>query len=114
MHPMNSPKPPSGGEQRKRRVWMKRMRGYGAVPVKRWGPYLSERQWGTVREVTTATTATRGTTSRPTRPVRGLICWGEDGLAGLCDDRQQCSPCFALAPCGMERIPSFSKSGCSG
>ena len=43
------------------------------VAWRRWGPYLSDRQWGTKR-------ANR---------------WGEDGLAGLCDDTRQL--CVALS-----------------
>ena len=65
-----------------------------AVPWRRWGPYLSERQWGTVRE-----DATRGPNSwsafsheqARSRAYR----WGEDGLAGFCDDRQIL--CLSLA-----------------
>ncbi len=64
------------------------------VPWRRWGPYLSERQWGTVRE-----DATRGPDSwsafthdqARSRAYR----WGEDGLAGLSDDKQQL--CLSLA-----------------
>jgi hypothetical protein len=63
-------------------------------PWKKWGPYLSERQWGTVRE----------------NPTRGIEAWnevthdqarsraylsGEDGLCGFCDD--QMLLCFSLA-----------------
>jgi hypothetical protein len=61
---------------------------------KRWGPYLSERQWGTVREDYSAD----GTAWR-FFPHEHAACrayrWGEDGLAGISDHRQQI--CFALA-----------------
>jgi hypothetical protein len=63
------------------------------IPLeKKWGPYLSERQWGTVRE-DYSTTATRGTTSPTTSRDRGLR-WGEDGSAA---SRRQAALCFALA-----------------
>ena len=64
-----------------------------SVPWKSWGPYLSERQWGTVRE-DYSEGGTPGTTSPTTRPARAYR-WGEDGLAGISDDRQRL--CFALA-----------------
>jgi len=50
------------------------------VPWKKWGPYLSERQWG-LSARTTVRTGMPGTTSPMTRPVPGLPL-GEDGLAG--------------------------------
>ena len=61
---------------------------------KRWGPYLSERAWGTVRE-DYSPTATPGTTSRTTTPRSRAYRWNEDGLAGICDRHQRL--CFALA-----------------
>ncbi|HZE87926.1 MAG TPA: glucosidase, partial [Verrucomicrobiae bacterium] len=61
---------------------------------KRWGPYLSERQWGTVRE-----DYSPGGTAWEYLPhdhARSRAYrWGEDGLAGICDRHQQI--CFALA-----------------
>jgi len=61
------------------------------VAWRRWGPYLSERQWGTVRE-------DRGDgpwSSFPHEQARyRAYRWGEDGLAGICDDRQR----LCLAP----------------
>jgi hypothetical protein len=66
----------------------------GAQSWRRWGPYLSERQWGTVREDYSAT----GTAWEhlPHDHARSRAYrWGEDGIAGICDDRQQL--CFALA-----------------
>ena len=64
------------------------------IPWKKWGPYLSERQWGTVRE----DYSEHGTPwdyltfdhSR-SRAYR----WGEDGLLGISDNHQRL--CFALA-----------------
>src|SRR6266567_971074 len=61
---------------------------------KRWGPYLSERAWGTVREDYSA----NGTAWDyfPHDLARSKAYrWGEDGLAGICDRHQQL--CFALA-----------------
>ncbi|MEW6299300.1 MAG: glucosidase [Thermodesulfobacteriota bacterium] len=61
---------------------------------KRWGPYLSERAWGTVREdYSPAGTAWE---SFPHDHARSRAYrWNEDGLAGLCDRHQYI--CFALA-----------------
>ena len=66
----------------------------GKAPWRRWGPYVSERQWGTVREDYSA----NGTAWEyfPHDHARSRAYrWGEDGIAGICDDRQQL--CFALA-----------------
>ena len=61
---------------------------------RRWGPYLSERQWGTVREDYSGTgTPWDYLTHDQSRSY--AYRWGEDGIAGLCDDRQQL--CFALS-----------------
>ena len=61
------------------------------VPWKKWGPYLSERTWGTVRED-----------------------YSEDGIAGISDDKQRL--CFSLAlwngqdPILKERLFGLTKS----
>jgi hypothetical protein len=61
---------------------------------KRWGPYLSERQWGTVREDYSATGECW--TYFPHDHARSRVYrWGEDGLLGICD--RQCRLAFALA-----------------
>jgi hypothetical protein len=63
-------------------------------PWRRWGPYVSERQWGTVREDYSA----NGTAWEylPHDHARSRAYrWGEDGIAGISDDGQQL--CFALA-----------------
>src|SRR5207237_3419678 len=63
-------------------------------PWHRFGPYLSERQWGTVREDYSAS----GTAweSLPHDQARSRAYrWGEDGLLGIAD--QDCQLCFALA-----------------
>ena len=52
---------------------------------KRWGPYLSERQWGTVREDYSAGRRRPGTTSPTTRARSRAYRWGEDGIAGISD-----------------------------
>jgi len=61
---------------------------------KRWGPYLSERQWATVREDTSADGSFWE--SFPYDQSLGRAYrWGEDGLLGICD--RECRLCFALA-----------------
>ena len=65
----------------------------GHSPWKKWGPYLSERQWGTVREdYSESGDAWKYFTHDQARSR--AYRWGEDGLAGLSDDRQLL--CFAL------------------
>ena len=65
-----------------------------AVPWRKWGPYLSERQWGTVREdYSTDGNAWSYFTHDQARSR--AYHWGEDGLAGFSDDKQRL--CFALA-----------------
>jgi hypothetical protein len=61
---------------------------------KKWGPYLSERQWGTVREDYSETGNAWDYFSHDQSRSRAYR-WGEDGLAGVCDDQQRL--CFALA-----------------
>jgi len=61
---------------------------------KRWGPYLSERQWGTVREDYSASGDAWNSFSHDQARSRAYR-WGEDGLAGISDERQLL--CFALA-----------------
>jgi hypothetical protein len=64
------------------------------VPWKKWGPYLSERQWGTVREDYSTDGNAWDYFSHDQSRSRAYR-WGEDGLAGFSDDKQQL--CFALA-----------------
>ena len=64
------------------------------VPWKKWGPYLSERQWGTVRE----DYSENGDAWNFFTDDQARSCayrWGEDGIAGISDDKQHL--CFALA-----------------
>ncbi len=66
----------------------------GQSPWRRWGPYLSERAWGTVREDYSA--GGEAWEYFPHDHARSRAYrWSEDGLAGICDDRQ--TLCFALA-----------------
>jgi Mannosylglycerate hydrolase MGH1-like glycoside hydrolase domain len=64
------------------------------VPWRKWGPYLSERQWGTVREDYSDNGDAWTYFSHDQARSRAYR-WGEDGLAGISDDRQLL--CFALA-----------------
>ena len=64
------------------------------APWKKWGPYLSERQWGTVREDYSQDGNAWNYFSHDQSRSRAYR-WGEDGLAGISDDRQQL--CFAVA-----------------
>jgi hypothetical protein len=68
-------------------------RGAG-IPWKKWGPYLSERQWGTVREDYSQDGNAWAYFSHDQSRSRAYR-WGEDGLGGISDDRQRL--CFALA-----------------
>ena len=64
------------------------------APWKKWGPYLSERQWGTVREDYSEGGNAWDYFSHDQARSRAYR-WGEDGLAGISDDQQRL--CFALA-----------------
>jgi hypothetical protein len=64
------------------------------IPWKKWGPYLSERQWGTVREDYSQDGNAWDYFSHDESRSRAYR-WGEDGLAGISDDQQQL--CFAIA-----------------
>ena len=60
----------------------------------RWGPYVSERQWGTVREDYSADGSAWDYMPHDHARSRAYR-WGEDGLAGFCDIQQRL--CLALA-----------------
>ena len=64
------------------------------VHWKRWGPYLSERQWGTVREDYSANGDVWNYFPHDHARSRAYR-WGEDGIGGICDRHQHI--CFALA-----------------
>ncbi|MDA0184157.1 hypothetical protein OJ997_27860 [Solirubrobacter phytolaccae] len=85
----------------------------GTAAWKAWGPYLSERQWGTVREDDSASgDAWNAFTHDEARSK--AYRWGEDGLAGVSDDKQRL--CLALAlwnghdPILKERIFGLTNS----
>jgi hypothetical protein len=83
------------------------------VPWKAWGPYLSERQWGTVREDYSAGGDAWNHLTHDQARSRAYR-WGEDGLAGISDERQRL--CLALAlwngadPILKERIFGLTNS----
>jgi hypothetical protein len=66
----------------------------GQKPWRKWGPYLSERQWGTVREDYSASGDAWAYLPHDMARSRAYR-WGEDGLAGISDDEQRL--CLALA-----------------
>jgi hypothetical protein len=80
---------------------------------KRWGPYLSERQWGTVREDYSADGDAWNYFTHDQARSRAYR-WGEDGLLGICD--RECRLCFSLAlwnekdPILKERLFGLSNS----
>jgi len=82
---------------------------------KRWGPYLSERQWGTVREDYSATGEAWNYFPHDHARSRAYR-WGEDGILGITD--RECRLCFAVAlwngkdPLLKERL--FGLSGPEG
>jgi hypothetical protein len=66
----------------------------GLAPWRFWGPYLAERQWGTVREDYSASGA--AWEYFPHDDARSRVYrWGEDGLLGICDEHGRL--CLALA-----------------
>src|SRR4026207_1577987 len=65
-----------------------------STPWKLWGPYLTERQWGTVREDYSENGNAWDYFSHDQARSRAYR-WGEDGLAGISDDQEYL--CFALA-----------------
>ncbi len=84
-----SQRPPNDAESRRLRDDAARRKNW-----KRWGPYLAERQWGTVREDYSAEGAAWSYFPHDQARSRAYR-WGEDGLLGFCD--RQCRLCFALA-----------------
>jgi hypothetical protein len=64
------------------------------IPWKKWGPYLSERQWGTVREDYSPDGDAWNFFTHDQARSRAYR-WGEDGIAGISDDKQHL--CLALA-----------------
>jgi Glycosyl hydrolase family 63 C-terminal domain len=64
------------------------------IPLEQWGPYLSERQWGTVREDYSADGDAWNYFPHDHARSKAYR-WGEDGIAGISDYNQYL--CFALA-----------------
>jgi hypothetical protein len=64
------------------------------VPLVKWGPYLSERQWGTVREDYSENGDAWNYITHDAARSRAYR-WGEDGIAGISDTNQNL--CFAIA-----------------
>ncbi len=115
--PPSSPKQDPSAEASARGAESERLRQDTARTHnwKRWGPYLSERQWGTVREDYSADGSCW--TYLPHEHARSRVYrWGEDGLLGITD--RECRLCFALAlwngrdPILKERL--FGLSGPEG
>src|SRR5215469_6601086 len=87
----NAEKTPSSMSVEGQRLEESRQR---KVHWKRWGPYLSERQWGTVREDYSPGGSAWDYFPHDHARSRAYR-WGEDGLAGICDRHQLI--CFAVA-----------------
>ena len=66
----------------------------GEAAWRKWGPYLSERQWGTVREDAAAEEGVWAGFPHEQARARAYK-WGEDGIAGICDEQMRL--CFAIA-----------------
>jgi hypothetical protein len=83
------------------------------VPWRKWGPYLSERQWGTVREDYSNDGAAWDYFTHDQSRSRAYR-WGEDGIGGISDDKQYL--CFSVAlwngkdPILKERIFGLTNS----
>ena len=67
----------------------------GQQPWRKWGPYLSERQWGTVREDYSPGGTAWDYLPHDVARSRAYR-WGEDGIAGMSDDQQQLCLSFAM------------------
>src|SRR5438309_5806722 len=79
---------------------------------KRWGPYLSERAWGTVREDYSADGSAWDYFPHDHARSRAYR-WNEDGLGGICDRHQEI--CFAMALWnGKDPIPKERLFGLTG
>ena len=73
--------------------WLQQVRA-GSSEWHKWGPYLSERSWGTVREDYSADGNAWANLTHDMARSKAYR-WGEDGLAGVCDRYQLL--CFSLA-----------------
>ena len=72
-------------------------------PWRKVGPYVSERQWGTVREDYSADGDAWNYFTHEHARSRAYR-WGEDGIGGFCDDKQHL--CASPSRCGTARIRS--------
>ena len=90
---MSHPKSPAGLTECIEQKRLNDARETG-VPWKKWGPYLSERQWGTVREDYSPDGNAWDYFTHDQSRSR-TYRWGEDGIGGISDDKQRL--CFALA-----------------
>ena len=85
------------------------------IDWKKWGPYISERQWGTVREDYSANGEAWSSTTHEMAKSKAWR-WSEEGIAGICDNQQLL--CFAISlwnkkdPILKERL--FGLSGFEG
>jgi len=91
MNPTHDPRLNQDETEEQKRLNQAREMG---TPWKKWGPYLSERQWGTVREDYSKDGNAWDYFTHDQARSRAYR-WGEDGIAGISDDKQQL--CFALA-----------------
>ena len=66
----------------------------GKKDWKRWGPYVSDRAWGTVREDYSADGSAWNFLTHDMARSKAYR-WGEDGIGGICDEKQML--CFSLA-----------------
>jgi len=87
--PTENPSPPEDAESKRLAAARE-----SQVPWRKWGPYLSERQWGTVREDYSENGDAWGYFTHDQARSRAYG-WGEDGLAGISDEKQRL--CFAIA-----------------
>jgi hypothetical protein len=89
------PRPTLGDTEAMGTAEQDRLDGDGVASWRRWGPYLSERAWGTVREDYSADGS--AWSSFPHDHARSRAYrWNEDGMAGICDDHQQLCLAFAF------------------
>src|SRR5436309_6652645 len=70
----------------------------------RWGPYVSDREWSTVREDYSEHGNAWDYFPHDNARMRAYR-WGEDGIAGICDDRQEL--CFAIALWNGEDVKEY-------
>ena len=92
---MNAPRTKSQGQpdHDAERIRLREADAEG-VAWKRWGPYVSARSWGTVREDYSADSDSWGSFPHDHARSRAYR-WAEDGMAAICDDHQRL--CLGLA-----------------